>query len=584
MFQNRLISRAAFIADLKAVVDAGETYFFADTSFLIAVGSLHPEARTEICAWLKGLGDRFKVPAWVAHELFGKISKDTTPLLPMVRSADGFISALAMLQTEARRFLDDGRAAGLNQPGAQTPQDRVGFLAALDRETVAIRRRAQHLKHAASKSLEETTEILVDLLNGRVLDSDIYADLRDVQAIHAVRLEGGLGPGTADRKKDDNRYGDLIIWLEVVRGCKTLPATAVVLLSNDVKGDWAFTPTAVRDEAGRQFPNVPMDGFKVIYPQPLLVHELQQSRTGATLSLVTLPTLAVLLHRELGARFPHLFSAYTAAALAEPPSQEIQDGEDGAPERHDSPREAERQAPTPIAEIIGLLGSSDPSEATAGVVALRGRLDADAQVEEPRTVGRLLVEAAAQGLEPALILVRDIIGRNLGGGDAVDLVSGMYVGTYFAPDGEPRATPLPGAIDDLFSVQTVEAFRPALTALQARLAGRERTYLLLPDWNEPRIRLEFATEASGTNGRQLVAILHGEAPLTQDVQAGDARSLRTLLGSNAASVDQVRNALAAYFRVPARQIDTNLIRSERVEFDEIIGLTRWGPNTDFRLR
>ncbi|TAJ72112.1 MAG: hypothetical protein EPO51_08310 [Phenylobacterium sp.] len=584
MFQNRLTSRAAFVADLKAVVDGSETYFFADTSFLIAVGSLHPAARKEVCDWLKGLGKRFRVPAWVAHELFGKISKDTPPLVPMVRSADAFVSALALLQSESRRFLDDGRAAGFNQPGAQGPQDRVGFLAALDREIVTIRQRAQHLKKAASQSLEETTEVLVELLNGRVLDSDIYADLRDVQAIHAVRLEGGLPPGIADRKKDDNRYGDLIIWLEVVRGCKDVPANAIVLLSNDVKPDWAFTPPNVRNDAGKAASNLLTDGFKVIFPQPLLVHELQQSRAGATLSLVTLPTLAVLLHRELGGGFPNLFSAYTAAAQADAPAEGTEGPPEEVPEGQELPREPERQAPIAVAEIVRLLGSLDPTEAAAGVAAVRSRLEAEAPLDEPRTLGRLLVEAVAVGLEPASILVRDIIGRNLGRGEAVDLVSGMYGGTYFDTNGEPRDMPLAGAIDDLFAVQTVEAFRPALLGLQARLAGRERSFLLLPDWNEPRVRLELATEASASRGRRLVAILNGEASLTQDVLPGDARSLRALIGSDAATVDEVRNALAAYFRVPARQIETNLIRSERVEFDEIIGLTRWGPNTDFRLR
>jgi hypothetical protein len=584
MFQNRLTSRAAFVAELKAVVDAGETYFFADTSFLIAVGGLHPAARDEVCDWLKGLDERFKVPAWVAHELFGKISKDTLPLIPMARSADAFVSALALLQSEARRFLDDHRASSLNAPGAQGAQDRVGFLAALDREIATIRLRAQHLKKQASQSLEETTEVLVELLNGRVLNSDIYADLRDVQAIHAVRLEGGLPPGAADRKKDDNRYGDLIIWLEVVRGCKPLPAKAVVLLSNDVKPDWAFTPPQIRNDADKVSPNNLMDGFKVIYPQPLLVHELQQSKPGATLSLVTLPTLAVLLQRELGGGFPHLFSAYTAAAQAEPPPEEPGHPPNETPEGEERPREPEVPAPMAIAEIVRLLGSGDPTEAAAGVAAVRSRLDTEVPLEDPRTLGRLLVEAAAVGLEPASILVRDIVERNLGRAEAVDLVSGMYGGMYFDTDGEPRDTPLAGAVDDLFSVQTVEAFRPALAGIQARLAGRQRSFLLLPDWNEPRVRLELATEASGSRGRRLVAILHGEAPLTQDVLPGDARSLRALIGSDAATVDEVRNALAAYFRIPARQIETNLIRSERIEFDEIIGLTRWGPNTDIRLR
>jgi hypothetical protein len=196
----------------------------------------------------------------------------------------------------------------------------------------------------------------------------------------------------------------------------------------------------------------------------------------------------------------------------------------------------------------------------------------------------MLVEAASVGLEPAAILIREIVRGTLGGQAAVEMVTGMYSGIYLDASGEPRDRPLSGTINDLFSIQATTDFRPAVDSLQGRLAGHHQSYLLLPNWNEPRARLEFATELSGTGGRQLVAILHGDGPLTQDLRAGDPRTLQVLAGGGLATVGELREILADYFRVPARQINTNLTRTERVAFDEIIGLVDWGPNTRARMR
>lgn len=583
MLQNRVTSRSAFIASLKAVIDEPSTQFFADTSFLIAVGTLHQEAREEVIGWLKGLGDRFKVPAWVAHELFGKISKETLPLTPMSRYASDAISALKLIQSEARRFVDDGKVAGFRSTPQAGLADRVGFLAELDRETAALLRRAGHLKTASAQALDDTTEALVELVNGRVLRSDVYADLRDVQAIHGVRLEGRMPPGTSDRKKDDNRYGDLIVWLEIVRGCIGLQAKGVVLLSNDVKPDWVFTPSGVLDEANRATKNETVDGFKVTYPQPSLVHELQQSIEDASLSLITLPTLAVLLHRELGGQYPNVFSAYLQApsppetpADSPPPEQIAQEG------AQESPPEPAR--PLPSADLLRLISSDLPAQAVAGVSALRARLEVNEALPDAVQFGRALAEGVSLGVEPAAILVREILTGMLGQPSAADLVMGMYSGVYLDNRSDPRARPLSGMIDELFAVQAAPQFRGAVRSLRERLAGYEDRYLMVPDWNEPRVRLELSTERSPDGGRLLVAILHGDVSLTADRAADAPERLRTLVGADSTTVDELRRRLADHFRVPVSQIETNLTRTERIELDEIIGLSDWGPQTTIRLR
>src|SRR3546814_1829095 len=74
MLQSRSVKRAELNEQLRTALTAKDNHFFADTSFLITAASLNPVARSDLDRWIAGLGNRFHVPAWVGHEVFGKIS------------------------------------------------------------------------------------------------------------------------------------------------------------------------------------------------------------------------------------------------------------------------------------------------------------------------------------------------------------------------------------------------------------------------------------------------------------------------------------------------------------------------------
>ncbi|MBV9931146.1 MAG: hypothetical protein JO013_09400 [Alphaproteobacteria bacterium] len=175
MLQSRSIRRTALIDQLRAALTGEENHFFADTSFLIAAASLSPAARDELARWLAGLRDRFHVPAWVAHEVSGKITSDTSIFTPMAKAAGDALTAVEAMQAEARRYLDDGRASSF--PGQP---DRIAVLSSLDRIAQPLREQARRLKRA-SKTLEEATDWVVGLVNGAVMPSDIYTSLPDLE-------------------------------------------------------------------------------------------------------------------------------------------------------------------------------------------------------------------------------------------------------------------------------------------------------------------------------------------------------------------------------------------------------------------
>lgn len=588
MLQSRVISRSDYIADLTAAIESLDTCFFADTSFLIALGSLNELARAEITNWVTRLESRFRVPAWVVHELYGKVNNANgqAALTPMATYASDLLKGLALVQKEARRFLSDERAHSFNNNRVDLPRDRITFLSELDREVSSLLKRAQHLKKESSKNLESTAEALIALVESRVISSDIYADLRDVQAVHAARLVGSLPPGGADKKKDDNKYGDLIIWFEVVRACRNCDAKNIVLLTNDTKTDWVYKPPKIKNENGSIVNNDAVNGFSVVYPQPLLVHELRQSLPDAKLYLINLATLAVLLQQRTGGSYPHLFAAYEAAPVGPVPPPDAGDGtgsEGPAPPPPDAPPPV-ATSPAAVRDVIRTMGAEDPQVVGVAVANLRAILAEDIGGDELLALGRALAEAVEAGSEPAAVMVRSIVRGELAPRHAPGLVDGLYSATYFDATGTVRVRPLASLIDDLFAAQS----RPELSEAVKRIAGRLTPYrsqfLLLPNTTNEHVRVEIATAPRADGKQQVKALVRGVRPLSLDMLPGAPGTVAQALGSDSATVEELRRLLATHFRVPSKFIETNLTRSERVTFDNMLGLVPWGPTTQYHLR
>jgi PIN like domain len=587
MLQQRSIKRADLVKDLKSALEDPASHFFADTSFVMAAACLNTSARGELHAWVTELSNaRFHIPAWVAHECYGKINSDLTPLKPMEKAASDLLNAVNAVQIEARRFIDDNRAKRFDDKTGG-PQDRLGFLAAMDREVARLVARGHFLRTSSKDVLEETSRFLVQLVNDHVLDSDIYSNLPTVEAEHAVRLMGQHPPGYLDKKKEQNRYGDLIIWQEIVRHARKNRIKSVVLCTNDNKQDWVYIPPTVIDENGKHLSNEARQTFKVILPLPLLLHEIRVHNESARLTIVNLGMLATTLHQELGRACPNLFAAYQPTAQITPdqdqlaPLTEVEASPEAVEEaRPDVPPQ---QVPD---DVLPDIRSKNADLAASAVQRARQLLLFGADDEFAVQLARALVEAASGGLEASSLLIRDIISRQM----AIDaslrilLIGSMLRALYFESEGRLRDKPLEGALTDLFSVQSQPEMRSIIDALDGMLGSYKSHFLLSPEISAPRASLTVAGDRSDGGGIRINSILNGEHPLLQDVGPGSARSLAAIFGKGSATADEFRVVLARYFRVPTAQLDLNLIRSLRVSWDDLTGFVQWGARTPTTLR
>jgi hypothetical protein len=589
MLQSRVIKRTALIDHLKRELSGKESHFFADTSFLLAAASLNSTARQELARWLIGLGSRFHVPAWVAHEAYGKITAALELFTPMAKVANDAITAIEALQTEARRYIDNDRANGFfGQP------DRVGFLADLDRVAKPLADRAKFLK-GAKKTGEGATEFLVDLINRSVMPSDIYSKLSELDAEYAARVIGGHPPGFMDKGKaertrqGDNRYGDLIIWREIIEFARLNPLTGVVLLTNDNKQDWVFVPPSIIDEHGHPLSNETRKGFKIILPLPLLCHELRCARENAELTIANLGMIAQMLHPELGIDAANLFSAYQLVAPVAPDPAATDEGEetDAAAAPLEPPPAAPALPSNDLTTLLTNLSSRDSDAAGSAAVAIRPLLGEASATPNIPLIAHGLVAAAERSIEASAILIRDIVTNRLelDEGARTNLIGAMLMALYYDEAGHLRNRPLAAALPELFGVQGTPTLRNSVEALNARLGPSRRFFLLTPDPSVPTLSLSLSTEREEPGDQRLRGSSVEEVSLMEDVARGSERALTTICGGMArANGGELRRALGAYFRVPEAQLDLGISRFETVGWDDLTGLIDWGADTGLQLR
>ena len=582
MLQSRVVSKAGYFQDLRAAVASQDTHFFADTSFLIAACSLNGRALAELTGWLEGLGDRLHVPAWVSHELYGKITNDTDPLTPVASVAARVVNELVQLQAEARRFVDDDIIKAF-AGGQSSLNDRAGFLSQLDQEVSVLKRRAQYLKSAGRDRLNANVDILVKLVNSRVIASDLSGSLYKVDAEHAARLVGKHPPGFGDKAKPDNKYGDLIIWREIVEYCAAGNLPSVVLLSNDNKPDWVYWPSSV-EVGGRMTPNSRNAAESVFLPLPLLVHELRRTVSDARLSILNLGMLSNLLQDRIDGAFPNLYAAYQLVVAASLPEEDA-----SASLPHDaSIPEKSIPASTPapdFAQTLELLQRGHPGNVLEGVGSARTLLLAGLDARRLSRLGYAMVNSVQSGSEPAELLLRDILESRIAvGSDKPTLVGAMFTALYYDELGQIRDRPLQRPMSALFAVQA----DPALAGVVGHLGGRLTAdfplkFLLVPDPAVPVVGINISSERR-PNGRLLTGLFNREASLLLDAAPEESRSLNSVYGgAQNANVLEFRKGIARHFCVPEEQLRLNLHRSETLFWDKLSGFVDWGPRTRVSL-
>jgi hypothetical protein len=286
----------AFIEELVTVLQAENTRYYLDTSLLMWLVRVGAAARSEFIAWCDNRPAKtVRVPVWAAHELHrhlvgGSVSRNVQTTLDEIAGKYREFARLAVERAEEAICLAKGHAGRAGYIG-----EVQQWLARLPQLTSVVA--------ASDSQIRQAAEEVIGFVNERVLVTDIAPFVEKLSLTGEFRFSHHIPPGFHD-KKVENRYGDVIIWEEMLADLvrsegQDAPGQAV-LISRDQKTDWVSAASYLRDQDGTERRASREYELDVSRPLPLLLHEFAK-RSVAERLYVTHPSfLANVL--EYGAR------------------------------------------------------------------------------------------------------------------------------------------------------------------------------------------------------------------------------------------------------------------------------------------
>lgn len=235
----------------------GEALIVFDTNVLLDLYRVSPETSKELMDVIKKLNDRLWIPYQVGLEYHKELFSVIAGQIKKYKDAVNAINSIQISFAEKRNhpFLPD-----------ELHSKTLGLFEEL---TTFFNTQCSKLD---SYIMEESVkDDLCNQLEGKIGDGFKQEDLEKIYVEGEVRYKCQKPPGFKDSKKPtiEEKYGDLIIWKEIIEKSKSAKKH-ILFVSNDTKKDWF----------------VEFEG-KTYGPHPSLIKEFQDL-TGSSIYIYTL--------------------------------------------------------------------------------------------------------------------------------------------------------------------------------------------------------------------------------------------------------------------------------------------------------
>lgn len=248
-----------------------DCYFVFDTNALLDIYRFGRDTAEKVLKLLKKYKDRIVIPKHVAREYH-----------------DNMLNIITEIYSKYRDFLK-------NNTVEEIMQKMVVSLGAVNSPSIK-RKMNKYIEPALKRFLKDvsgerdymynqfqTWELqnkLSDALDGNLLDGFTDEEISILEKEGDVRYTKEVPPGYKDKIKDSNRYGDLIIWKEILRFAKA-KACSIIFVSRDLKEDW------IQELHGM-----------VCGPRQELLEEFKQNSPGRNFHVYTLDQFISLANEE----------------------------------------------------------------------------------------------------------------------------------------------------------------------------------------------------------------------------------------------------------------------------------------------
>ncbi|EJL6578017.1 PIN-like domain-containing protein [Vibrio cholerae] len=294
---------------IAEIVSNKRTLIFFDTNILAYLYKLHANARNEFYAWSDSVikDNRLFIPGWAASEYSNRVTTnklDDYTNKSNNASPDKAKKMYEALYEIASLFVDSDILARSNFEGGREKflDDFLRTIKSLDTFTRVFNTQFK----VGDVHNEITKHFSTVVLNSNLTELCVKAN-REGDA----RFEHRLPPGFKDGGKGENRFGDLIIWYEILSKSKELKNDFehVVFLSNDEKSDWVYAPKfrANTNSGAKNFVSNKNPVIKIADPR--LVTEFSNSLGHSNFTICSLALLIESLSKTEPKRFTNLAGA-----------------------------------------------------------------------------------------------------------------------------------------------------------------------------------------------------------------------------------------------------------------------------------
>lgn len=301
-----------------------------DTNILAYLFKLHSAARQEFFDWTAELVDqeRLCIPSWAANEYLNRVmTGELNDFTPKTKSHDQPKNALETMLETATLFVDDKVLRAISFAG-----NRAAYLAEFRRLIEALPKVTAAFKHQFDHN--EIHDEIVSNLSSSILGSDLVELCQRASIVGDARFEHRLPPAFCDAAKERNRFGDLIIWFELLQHSTVVRdrLTSVLLVTNDEKKDWVYAPQrCVNVIRGARKP-VANTAPSLKIADPRLVAEFTRVVGHSRIDICSLPSLIEGFSKVIPSKFGQLAAAIQIdLEAASTDAREIQP-ENGQPE------------------------------------------------------------------------------------------------------------------------------------------------------------------------------------------------------------------------------------------------------------
>ncbi|HCE2310182.1 TPA: hypothetical protein NGT30_002504 [Vibrio parahaemolyticus] len=273
------------------IVNNKKTLIFFDTNILAYLYKLHANARNEFYSWSDSVinDDRLFLPGWAASEYSNRVTAnklDDYTNKNNNASPDKAKKMYEALYEIASLFVDDDILANAQFTGSreQFLDEFLNTIKSLDTYTRAFK---------TQFNVGDVHNEITKHFSKVVLNSNLTELCAQANREGDTRFEHRLPPGFKDGGKGENRFGDLIIWYEILSKSKELKARFdhVLFLSNDEKTDWVYAPKFRANFSGgtRKFVSNKKPVIKIADPR--LVTEFSNSLGHSNFTVCSLALL-----------------------------------------------------------------------------------------------------------------------------------------------------------------------------------------------------------------------------------------------------------------------------------------------------